>query len=114
MAHPVAGVVKPKRSLWRLSTITHFFWSIVNFISIFFVTMFSKDRTDEYKKGSSSGKKWGGGPGGGGPGRGPYGGVAAAALVVHVEWRISELMNKVKAQTYLQYGLPACGSCCGG
>ncbi|MQM16105.1 hypothetical protein Taro_049062, partial [Colocasia esculenta] len=34
-------VVKSKRSFWRLSTITHFFWAIVNFIGVFFITMFS-------------------------------------------------------------------------
>ncbi|CAA7395739.1 unnamed protein product [Spirodela intermedia] len=107
MAHPVAGVIKPKRSLWRLSTITHFFWSIVNFISIFFVTMFSKDRTDEYKKGSSSGKKWGGGPGGGGPGRGPYGGGGGSSGP-----RGPRGMADIRANE--QNGLPACGSCCGG
>lgn len=32
------------------------------------------DKTDSYKKGYGSGKKWDGGPGGGGGGRGPYGG----------------------------------------
>ena len=37
----VLGVVKSKRSLWRLRTITDFFWAIVNFIGVFFTTMFS-------------------------------------------------------------------------
>lgn len=36
-----AGVVKSKRSIWRLKTITDFFWAIVNFIGVFFATMFS-------------------------------------------------------------------------
>lgn len=35
------GVVKSKRSIWRLSTITDFFWAIMNFIGTFFATMFS-------------------------------------------------------------------------
>lgn len=35
------GVVKSKRSIWRISTITDFFWSIINFIGVFFATMFS-------------------------------------------------------------------------
>ncbi|KAK2978899.1 hypothetical protein RJ640_011998, partial [Escallonia rubra] len=68
-----AGVVKSKRSVWRLSIITDFFWAIVNLIGVFFATMFSMEKSDTYKKGSRSGKKWdGGGPGG--PGNGPYGG----------------------------------------
>lgn len=36
-----SGVVKSKRSIWRLKTITDFFWAIVNFIGVFFATMFS-------------------------------------------------------------------------
>ncbi|KAK2976872.1 hypothetical protein RJ640_011999 [Escallonia rubra] len=68
-----AGVVKSKRSVWRLSIITDLFWAIVNLIGVFFATMFSMEKSDTYKKGSRSGKKWdGGGPGG--PGNGPYGG----------------------------------------
>ncbi|KAL5982484.1 hypothetical protein ACLOJK_016557 [Asimina triloba] len=71
---PVVSVVKSNRSIWRLSTITHFFWAIVNFIGVFFATMFSMEKSDEYKKRSGASKKWDGGPGGGGPGSGPYGG----------------------------------------
>ena len=37
----ITGVVKSNRSIWRLRTITDFFWAIVNFIGVFFVTMFS-------------------------------------------------------------------------
>lgn len=36
-----SGVVKSKRSIWRLKTITDFFWAIVNFFGVFFATMFS-------------------------------------------------------------------------
>ncbi|WVY91013.1 hypothetical protein V8G54_036527 [Vigna mungo] len=73
----VIGVVKSKRSIWRLKTITDFFWAIINFIGVFFTTMFSMEKSDSYRKGAV-GKKWdggspGGGPGGGGGG-GPYGG----------------------------------------
>lgn len=94
-----AGVVKSKRSIWRLRTISDFFKAIVNFIVVFFVTMFSVcflgvilfskfphslsalndhpnltsflqlDKTNKYKKLGSS-KKWDGGAGGGGPGGG--------------------------------------------
>ncbi|MQM12144.1 hypothetical protein Taro_045058 [Colocasia esculenta] len=49
MAYVERGVVKPKRSLWRLSTITHFFWAIVNFIGVFFITMFSKNQMNTGK-----------------------------------------------------------------
>ncbi|KAF9682598.1 hypothetical protein SADUNF_Sadunf05G0125600 [Salix dunnii] len=66
------GVLKSQRSIWRLRTITDFFWAILNFIGVFFSTMFSMEKTDAYRKGSSSSKKWDGGPGG--PGSGPYGG----------------------------------------
>ncbi|KAH9605751.1 hypothetical protein KSS87_013123 [Heliosperma pusillum] len=66
------GVVKSKRSLWRLKTFTDVFWSIINFVVVFFTTMFSMEKSDAYKKSSGSSKKWdSGGPGGG---RGPYGG----------------------------------------
>ncbi|KAG2389853.1 uncharacterized protein HKW66_Vig0179260 [Vigna angularis] len=74
-----AGVVKSKRSVWRLKTITDFFWAIINIIGVFFTTMFSMEKSDNYRKGAV-GKKWdggspGGGPGGGGSGGGgPYGG----------------------------------------
>ncbi|KAK1315079.1 hypothetical protein QJS10_CPA06g02402 [Acorus calamus] len=74
MAYIEKGEVKSKKSLWRLGTITDFFWAIINFINVFFVTMFSMEKSDAYKKSSGSSKKWDGGPGGGGPGSGPYGG----------------------------------------
>uniref|UniRef100_A0A0E0KBL7 Selenoprotein K n=1 Tax=Oryza punctata TaxID=4537 RepID=A0A0E0KBL7_ORYPU len=78
MAYVERGVVKDKRTIWRLSIISDFFRAIVNFIRMFFLTMFSIEKTDGYRKGYGSGKKWDGGPGGGGPGggsgRGPYGG----------------------------------------
>ncbi|KAK4747332.1 hypothetical protein SAY87_026369 [Trapa incisa] len=74
MAYVERGVVKSQRSIWRLRTVTDFFWAIVNFICVFFTTMFSMEKSDAYRKGSSSSKKWDGGGPGGGPGRGPYGG----------------------------------------
>ncbi|KAF5761961.1 putative selenoprotein SelK/SelG [Helianthus annuus] len=70
MAYVEKGVVKSNRSIWRLRTIIDFFWAIINFISVFFVTMFSMEKSDGYKKSSGSSKKWDGG----GPGGGPYGG----------------------------------------
>ncbi|KAJ6307032.1 hypothetical protein OIU78_022181 [Salix suchowensis] len=35
----------------------------MNFIGVFFSTMFSMEKTDAYRKGSGSSKKWDGGPG---------------------------------------------------
>ncbi|KAK9095998.1 hypothetical protein Sjap_021495 [Stephania japonica] len=104
MAYVEDGVVKSKRSLWRLSTITHFFWAVINFISAFFMTMFSMEKTDAYKKGSGSSKKWdGGGPGG--SGGGPYGGGGGPR-------RPPRGLDNVRGIDHS--ALPACGSCCGG
>ncbi|XP_057795802.1 uncharacterized protein LOC131011919 isoform X1 [Salvia miltiorrhiza] len=73
MAYVERGVIKDKRSIWRLKTITDFFWAIINLIRAFFATMFSMEKSEAYRKGSGASKKWdGGGPGG--PGSGPYGG----------------------------------------
>ncbi|CAN6720828.1 unnamed protein product [Malus baccata var. baccata] len=94
------GVVKSKRSIWRLKTITDFFWAIVNLIGVFFATMFSMEKSDAYKKGSASGKKWdGGGPGG--PG-GPYGGRPRGP---------PRGLDNVRGIDHS--AVPACGSCCG-
>uniref|UniRef100_A0A453IFZ2 Uncharacterized protein n=1 Tax=Aegilops tauschii subsp. strangulata TaxID=200361 RepID=A0A453IFZ2_AEGTS len=41
MAYVERGVVKGKRTIWRLSIILDFFKAIVNFIRMFFLTMFS-------------------------------------------------------------------------
>jgi Na+/alanine symporter len=37
----LVGVVKDKRTIWRLSIISNFFGAIVNFVRMFFLTMFS-------------------------------------------------------------------------
>ncbi|CAM8999675.1 unnamed protein product [Rhodiola kirilowii] len=101
MAYVERGVVKSKRSFWRLSTITHFFWSIIYLISAFFMTMFSMEKSDAFRKGSGAGKKWdGGGPGG----RGPYGGGGGPR-------RPPRGLDNVKGIDHS--ALPACGSCCG-
>uniref|UniRef100_K4AJR5 Uncharacterized protein n=1 Tax=Setaria italica TaxID=4555 RepID=K4AJR5_SETIT len=39
--HNEEGVVKDKRTIWRLSIISDFFRAVVNFIRVFFLTMFS-------------------------------------------------------------------------
>ncbi|PIA47312.1 hypothetical protein AQUCO_01400167v1 [Aquilegia coerulea] len=102
MAYVDKGVVKSKRPLWRVSTITDFFRAIINFICVFFMTMFSMEKSDAYKKSSGSGKKWdGGGPGG--PGSGPYGGGPRGP---------PRGLDNVRGIDHSS--LPACGSCCGG
>ncbi|KAJ8445124.1 hypothetical protein Cgig2_029496 [Carnegiea gigantea] len=68
------SVVKSERPLWRVKTITDFFRSIINLIVVFFMTMFSMEKSDAYRKSSGASKKWDGGGGPGGGGRGPYGG----------------------------------------
>ncbi|WOG97494.1 hypothetical protein DCAR_0416834 [Daucus carota subsp. sativus] len=96
------SVVKSKQSIWRLRTITNFFWAIINIIGVFFSTMFSMEKTDAYKKSSGASKKWdGGGPGG--PG-GPYGGPGGPR-------RPPRGMDNVRGIDHSS--LPACGSCCG-
>lgn len=100
MAYVERGVLKSKRSIWRLRTITDFFWAIVNLIGVFFSTMFSMEKTDAYRKGSGSSKKWDGGPGG--PGSGPYGGGPRGP---------PRGLDNVRGIDHSS--LPACGSCCG-
>ncbi|KAB2040568.1 hypothetical protein ES319_D02G093100v1 [Gossypium barbadense] len=103
MAYVERGVVKSKRSIWRLRTIIDFFWAIINFIGVFFSTMFSMEKSDAYRKSSGSSKKWDAGPGG--PGSGPYGGGGGPR-------RPSRGLDNVRGIDHSS--LPACGSCCGG
>ncbi|KAH1096855.1 hypothetical protein J1N35_013776 [Gossypium stocksii] len=103
MAYVERGVVKSKRSIWRLRTIIDFFWATINFIGVFFSTMFSMEKSDAYRKSSGSSKKWDGGPGG--PGSGPYGGGGGPR-------RPSRGLDNVRGIDHSS--LPACGSCCGG
>ncbi|XP_024991307.1 selenoprotein K [Cynara cardunculus var. scolymus] len=100
MAYVERGVVKSKRSIWRLKTVTDFFLAIINYFQVFFMTLFSMEKSDDYKKSSSSSKKWGGGGGsGGGGGGGPYrGGLRGLDHVRGIDHNAP----------------PACGSCCGG
>ncbi|KAK4572910.1 hypothetical protein RGQ29_031057 [Quercus rubra] len=106
MAYIERGVVKSKRSIWKLRTIIDFFWAIVNYIGVFFTTMLSMEKSDAYRKGSGGGKKWdGGGPGGpgGGPsGSGPRGPPRGLDNV--------RGLDSVRGD---HSSLPACGSCCG-
>ncbi|KAG8096669.1 hypothetical protein GUJ93_ZPchr0013g34576 [Zizania palustris] len=59
MAYVERGVVKDKRTVWRLSIISDFFRAVVNFIRMFFLTMFSIEKTDSYRKGYGSGAHMG-------------------------------------------------------
>uniref|UniRef100_A0A0V0H4S8 Putative ovule protein n=1 Tax=Solanum chacoense TaxID=4108 RepID=A0A0V0H4S8_SOLCH len=50
MAYVERGVVKSKRSIWRLKTMTDFFWSIINFISVFLLLCFRWKKQTPTKK----------------------------------------------------------------
>ncbi|CAN6320580.1 unnamed protein product, partial [Urochloa humidicola] len=89
MVYVERGVVKDKRTIWRLSIISDFFRAVVNFIRVFFLTMFSAEKTDNYRKGYGSGKKWDGGGGSRGP----------------------RTLSDIRSNDHSS--LPACGSCCG-
>ncbi|KAJ3702890.1 Glycine-rich protein [Rhynchospora pubera] len=112
MAYVERGVMKSKRSIWRLSIISDFFLAVYNFIKFFFLTMFSMDKSEEYKKGSGASKKWDGGPGGGpggGYGRGPYGGGGGGGGGGGS--RGPRTLSDLRSNDHSS--LPACGSCCG-
>lgn len=64
--------------------------------------MFSMEKSDAYRKGLASGKKWDGGGGPGGSGRGPYGGGPRGP---------PRGLDNVRGIDHSS--LPACGSCCG-
>jgi hypothetical protein len=90
------------------------------------------EKTDNYRKGHGSGKKWDGGPGGGG-GRGPYGGGGGGGGGSRGPRTLSDIRsNDHSMYSFLDYltplttvnicfkplmlisgSLPACGSCCG-
>uniref|UniRef100_A0A7C8YUY4 Selenoprotein K n=2 Tax=Opuntia streptacantha TaxID=393608 RepID=A0A7C8YUY4_OPUST len=109
MAYVDRGVVRSERPLWRVKTITDFFRSIINVIVVFFMTMFSMEKSDSYRKSSGASKKWdGGGPGGGG--RGPYGGGPPGPPRGGLD-NVRGLRDVRGAD---HNSLPACGSCCGG
>ncbi|KAG4963531.1 hypothetical protein AAZX31_14G152600 [Glycine max] len=109
MAYVERGVVKSKRSIWRLKTITDFFWAIVNFIGVFFATMFSMEKSDAYRK-RSVGKKWDGGAPGGGPGGGGGGGSGPRGPPRGGLDNVRGL-DSIRGRDHSS--LPACGSCCG-
>ncbi|KAJ7530189.1 hypothetical protein O6H91_15G084000 [Diphasiastrum complanatum] len=107
MAYVSAGTVKGKRP-WSLSMVIEIFWAVLFIIRDYFVTMFSIEATEAYRKrASASGGRGGGGggPGGGGPyggGRGPSSGSGGGFRG----------MDNVRG---IDHDAPApCGSCCGG
>ncbi|XP_030856256.1 selenoprotein K isoform X3 [Strongylocentrotus purpuratus] len=66
-----SGQVMDSRSPWRLSYIPELFWGAVNFISLFFRTMFSPQLTNrgtgytsDYRQGLTGNSSNGRGPGG--------------------------------------------------
>ncbi|KAK2429676.1 glycine-rich protein [Trifolium repens] len=111
MAYIERGTVKSKRSLWRIKTITDFFWAIVNFIGVFFATMFSMEKSDAYRKGSAGKKGYGGGPGGGGGGGG--GGPSGGGPRGPPRGGIDNVRGLDSIRGRDHSSLPACGSCCG-
>jgi len=74
-----SGTVSDSRSPWRLSVIPDAFWAIINFIALFFQTMFSPHLTKKGVSHSSDYRPDGGGgprrrmgrPNNGGGGGGP-------------------------------------------
>ncbi|XP_057442644.1 uncharacterized protein LOC130734308 [Lotus japonicus] len=113
MAYVEGGVVRSKRTIWRLKTITDFFMSIVNIIGIFFATMFSMEKSDAYRKGAAKKRDGGsggpGGGGGGGGGGGPYGGGPRGPPRGGLD-NVRGL-DSIRGRDHSS--LPACGSCCG-
>ncbi|XP_031567858.1 selenoprotein K-like [Actinia tenebrosa] len=62
MAYLSQGNVLERRSIWRLSIISDFFWGIVDFIILFFHTMISPGLTKHGNSYSSTEYRPGGGP----------------------------------------------------
>uniref|UniRef100_A0A1L8E466 Putative selenoprotein g n=1 Tax=Nyssomyia neivai TaxID=330878 RepID=A0A1L8E466_9DIPT len=63
------GTVHQQGAPWSLERLVALFWGIVNFIYVFFLTMFNVD-PDNPRAGPSR-SNWGGGSGGGGGGNPP-------------------------------------------
>ncbi|CAN0862592.1 hypothetical protein LINGRAHAP2_LOCUS8503 [Linum grandiflorum] len=62
MSYVGRGAVKSKKSLRRRKTHPDLFRAIIDFIVAFFVTMFSMEKSDAYRKGCDA---WDGGAGNG-------------------------------------------------
>jgi len=58
-----SGTVNDSRSPWRLSFIPDMFWAVINFVVLFFQTMFSPDITKNGNQYSSDYRPDGGGGG---------------------------------------------------
>jgi len=61
MAYISGGQLNQNRSVWRLSIISDMFWGFLNFISLFFRTMYEPDLTKKQLRTSSGGHTLGGG-----------------------------------------------------
>ena len=70
------GVVREKRSPWRLSIFSDFFWGIMAFLSLFVNPLTKPTGAKKTNHSGFQAKKpgWGGGGGGGGGGKPPGGG----------------------------------------
>ncbi|KXJ12693.1 selenoprotein K [Exaiptasia diaphana] len=62
MVYLSQGNVLERRSIWRVSAISDFFWGIVDFIILFFHTMVSPGLTKRGNSYSGSSNRPGGGP----------------------------------------------------
>ncbi|GLE06093.1 hypothetical protein PINS_up015304 [Pythium insidiosum] len=72
MTYITGGDVVAKRSVWRVSIVSDFFWGVVNFVGVFFSSIFADPATLR-SNGASAGNSGGGygGRGNGGNGGGP-------------------------------------------
>ncbi|KAK7102402.1 selenoprotein K-like [Littorina saxatilis] len=64
MAYVSGGQVLESRSPWRLSFIPEFFWGIINFIVLFFKSMYNPDLNSRGGRYTSEYRPPGSGPGG--------------------------------------------------
>ncbi|KAJ0396620.1 hypothetical protein ATCC90586_008718 [Pythium insidiosum] len=75
MTYITGGDVVAKRSVWRVSIVSDFFWGVVNFVGVFFSSIFSDPATlsSNHGSGGRGGSNGGGfgGRGSGGNGGGP-------------------------------------------
>ncbi|XP_046851500.1 selenoprotein K-like [Xenia sp. Carnegie-2017] len=56
------GNIQESRSIWRASIVQDTFWGIINFVVLFFRTMFSPDMTKKGISQSTDYRRPGGGP----------------------------------------------------
>ncbi|CAM6097961.1 unnamed protein product [Calypogeia fissa] len=114
MAYIQGGELKQKRTIWRLSILTDFFWAVIFYIRAFCTTMFSMEESNAYgrrKKSDGPRPRGYGGGGGGGGGWGGGGGTPPPGNPGSGSGpkRFSD-MDSLKG---FDHNAP-CGTCCGG